>query len=212
MDKEMIMVADFLRLGMPVKDTEFDSIYPASLRKMSKRHFTEVDVAIKASQLLVTKPKQRVLDIGSGVGKFCFVASSSSEALYTGVDYRKHFVELCKDITVKYGFRNVNFIHADIMHIDFSKYDSFYFFNSFQEHTDRTAKLDDTIEVNLEKFHTYTEYLKNEFDKLPDGTRIVTYHVYPNQIPSSYRLVSMHFDGLLTCWEKSIESTNKPLR
>lgn len=203
----MIMIADYLRLNMPVKDKEFDMIYPASLRKMSKRHFTEIEVAIKAAQLLVTKPKQKVLDIGSGVGKFCFVAASCSDAMYTGVDYRKQFIELCKGLTVKHGFRNVNFIHSDIMNIDFAKYDSFYFFNSFQEHIDKTAKLDSTVEVNLEKYNKYSEYLKQQFEKLSDGTRIVTYHVNANQIPSSYRLVSMHFDGLLACWEKTIHTS-----
>lgn len=212
MDKKIIMIADYLRLNMPVKDKEFDMIYPAHLRKMSKRHFTEVDVAIKASQFLVTKPKQRVLDIGSGVGKFCFVASAYSDALYTGVDYRKHFVDLCKNLSDKHGFRNVNFIHEDITKINFAKYDSFYFFNSFQEHTDRTAKLDDTIEVSQEKFNRYSEFLKHEFDKLPEGTRVVTYHVYSNQMPGSYRIVSTHFDGLLTCWEKTEHSFNELLR
>lgn len=205
MDKEMII--EYLKLNMPIKDKEFDMIYPAALRKMSKRHFTEVDVAIKAAQLLVTKPKQRILDIGSGVGKFCFVASAYTVALYTGVDYRKHFVELCKNLIDKYHFKNVNFINDNIMNIDFTKYDSFYFFNSFQEHADRTAKLDNTIEVNLDNYKKYALFLKKQFAKMPDGTRIVTYHVNPAQIPDTYRLVSLHFDGLLTCWEQ----TNNPI-
>lgn len=202
MDKKVIMLADYLRLNMPVSDKEFDMIYPAPLREMSGRHFTGVDVAIKAARFLVTKPKQRVLDIGSGVGKFCFVAASYSDALYTGVDYRKHFVDLSKELADKYRFRNVNFIYDDITHLDFSKYDCFYFFNSFQEHVDRTAQLDHTIEANQEKYEKYSDYLKNEFEKLPDGTRIVTYHAYPSQIPGSYRKISLHFDGLLICWEK----------
>ena len=205
MDKAVII--EYLKLNMPVKDKEFDMIYPAALRKMSKRHFTEVDVAIKAAQLLITKPKQRVLDIGSGVGKFCFVASAYTEALYTGVDYRKHFVELCKDLVDKYHFKNVNFIHDNIMNIDFKKYDSFYFFNSFQEHVDRTAKLDATVEVNLDNYKKYALFLRKQFEKMPDGTRVVTYHVNPAQIPDTYRLVSLHFDGLLICWEQ----TNNPI-
>lgn len=207
MDKTMII--EYLKLNMPIRDKEFDMIYLPEFRKMSKRHFTEVDVAIKASQLLVTKPKQRVLDIGSGVGKFCFVASAYSEAFYTGVDYRKNFIELCKSLVDKYHFQNVNFIHSNILNIDFTKYDSFYFFNSFQEHTDRTAKLDNTIEVNLENYKKYTLFLKSQFEKMPNGTRIVTYHVNPAQIPDTYRLVSLHFDGLLMCWEQTNNPINK---
>ncbi|MES2132318.1 MAG: class I SAM-dependent methyltransferase [Bacteroidota bacterium] len=201
MDKEVII--EYLKLNMPIKDKEFDMIYPTAIRKMSKRHFTEVDVAIKASQLLVKKPKYRVLDIGSGVGKFCFVASAYTDALFTGVDYRKHFIDLCRNLADRYRFQNVNFIYDNIMNIDFTKYDSFYFFNSFLEHTDRTAKLDDTIRLNLENYEKYFSFLKEQFSKMPDGTRIVTYHVDPTQIPDTYSLISHHFDGLLACWEQT---------
>lgn len=197
------MIAEYLKLHIPVKDTEFDMIYPAPIRKMSKRHFTPVEVAIKASQLLMTKPKQKILDIGSGVGKFCFVASSVTEAQYTGVDYRKNLVDLCKKITEKERFKNVHFIHKNILKVDFAKYDGFYFFNAFQEQIDKTAKMDNEVETSLENFKIFSEYLKTQFEKMPDGTRIVTYYVNSTQIPSTYRLVSTHFNGLLMCWEKA---------
>mgnify|MGYP001552703763 CR=1 FL=1 len=205
------MIAEYIKLNIPIKDNEFDTIYPAILRGKSKRHFTEIEVAIKASQLLVTKTKQRVLDIGSGVGKFCFVASAYTEAYYTGVDYRKHFVQLCNKLTVKHRFKNVNFIHANIMDIDFTQYDCFYFFNSFQEHVDSTAVLDHTVDVNLENYKKYALFLLNQFAKMPDGTRIVTYHVYTAQIPNSYRLVCEHFDGKLKCWEQTSNPISKLL-
>ena len=197
------MIAEYLRLNIPLKDKEFDVIYPAELKKMSMRHFTEVEVAIKAAQLLVTRPKQRILDIGSGAGKFCFVAGSYSDAFYTGVEFRKHLVDLCNKLKVKHRFQNVNFIHADIMDIDFTQFSSFYFFNSFQEQIDVTAKLDDTIELNEDNFKKYTDYLIKQFEKLPQGTRLVIYHGYNFQIPNSYRLVSSHFKGLLRCWEQT---------
>lgn len=203
------MIVEYLKLNMPLKDSEFDKIYPATIRKMSKRHFTPVDVAIKACQLLVTKPKQKILDIGSGVGKFCFVASAYTEAHYTGIDYRKNLIELCKKITETYRFNNVSFIHKNILKVDFTKYDAFYFFNSFQEQIDKSAKIDDEIETNPENFKIYSAYLKSQFEKMPDGTRIVTYHVNSNQIPETYRLVSMHFNGLLMCWEKTTNLNSK---
>jgi SAM-dependent methyltransferase len=197
------MIAEYMRLNIPIKDEEFDMIYPEWIRKMSKRHFTEVDVAIMAAQLLVTKPKQNVLDIGSGLGKFCFVAGSYTEANYVGVDYRKHFVELCNQLTMKHRFRNVSFVHNDIINVDFIQYDAFYFFNSFLEHWDRTAGLDDTIDLNYDNYIRYSCFLKNQFEKLPEGTRIVTYHAEVGQIPGCYCLVSKHFGGLLKCWEKN---------
>ena len=197
------MIAEHRKLNIPIKDEEFDMMYPQHVRKMSKRHFTEVEVAIQAARFLVTKPEQRILDIGSGVGKFCFVAGSYTEAHYTGVDYRKHFIDLCEKLTSKHHFRNVNFIHEDIINIDFKKFDGFYFYNSFEEHADRSARLDHTIKVTLENFLMYSSYLRREFEKLTKGTRVVTYHANATQIPNSYDLISVHFDGLLKCWEKT---------
>lgn len=205
------MIAEYLRLNIPLKDKEFDVIYPADLRKLSPRHFTEVAVAIKAAELLVSNPSQKVLDIGCGAGKFCFVASASTSAYYTGVDYRSHFIEQCKKLSVKHRFHNVKFLHSDIKNINLREYDCFYFFNSFQEHIDQSARLDETIETNQEKFKEYSTYLKREFDKLPEGTRIVTYHAYLDQIPNSYALISKHFDGLLKCWEKTANPIGKLL-
>ncbi len=196
------MIAEYIRLNIPVKDEEFDKIYPVQLQKLSGRHFTKVAVAIKAARFLATQPNQKILDIGCGPGKFCFIAGSYNNASYTGVDYRKHFIELCTKLSHKHHFKNVNFIHADIKEIDFCYYNGFYFFNSFQEHIDKSAQLDDTIETSIEKFNDYTAYLKKEWGKLPAGTRIATYHAYLNQVPSSYKLIDMHFDGLLKCWEK----------
>lgn len=200
------MIANYLRLNIPITDKYFDRIYPETLRELSNRHFTEVEVAIKASQFLVTKPKQKILDIGSGVGKFCFVAGSYTDAQYTGVDYRKNFVQLCNHLIIKYGFKNVNFIHSDIKDIDFENYDNFYFFNSFLEHKDETAQIDETVSVNIENFKKYFEFLFKQFEALPNGTRIATYHANSIQIPNSYILLGSHFDGQLKCWEKMSEN------
>lgn len=203
------MIAEYLRLNIPIKDNEFDMIYPAHLRKLSKRHFTKIDIAIKAARFLAAGPKQRILDIGSGVGKFCFVASSYSETLYTGVDYRKHFIELSNKLAQKHRFKNVRFIHDNITNIDFKQYNGFYFFNSFQEQIDNTCRIDESVEVNEENYTKFAAHLKKEWSKMPVGTRIASYHTYPDQIPDSYELMEMHFDGLLKCWEKTANPISK---
>lgn len=202
------MVAECLKLNIPIKDKDFDGIYPAYVRTMSKHHFTPIEIAIKAAEFLVTKPKQKILDIGCGVGKFCFVAGAYTEANYTGVDYREHFIDLCRKLTAKHRFKNVDFIHDNIINIDFTLYSAFYFFNPFEEHADSKMRLDDTVEVSPASFKLYSDYVREQFERLPAGTRIVTYYADMDQIPSSYRLISMHFDGLLKCWEKSKNKQN----
>ena len=200
------MISNFLRLKLPIKDDEFDLIYPKYLREMSEKHFTEIDVAIKAAELLITKSGQKVLDIGCGVGKFCFVAGAYSEATFTGVDYRKQFIDLCESLTLEYNFKNVNFIHSDIVDIDFKEYDHFYFFNSFEEHANEASRMDNSKETSTKKFLMYSHFVREEFDKLPVGTKIVTYYAYSNQIPDSYELESVHFEGTLKYWVKKYKT------
>jgi SAM-dependent methyltransferase len=205
------MIAEYLKLNMPLKDTEVDLLYPVQVRGLSERHFTPIAVAIKAAELLVTKPKQKVLDIGCGVGKFCFVAGSYTDASFTGIDYRKHFIETCNKLTAKHRFKNVNFIHADITDVNLRSFNNFYFFNSFLEHTDSTAKVDNSIETSEENYKKYSGFLRDEFEKLPEGTRIVTYHGRPNQIPNSYQIIGSYFGTALKCWEKTSNPIGKLL-
>ena len=190
-------------MNLPMKDKDFDAIYPSHIRAMCEPHFTEVDVAIAAAKFLAEKPGQRILDIGCGAGKFCFVAGACTAAIYTGVDYRGHFISLCKKLELVHRFRNVNFIHDNILNVDFSNYTGFYFFNSFEEHIDERVRLDTRVEIGPAYYRLYSDYVRAQFERLPEGTRVVTYHANASQVPSSYRLVSVHFAGLLKCWEKT---------
>lgn len=203
------MIAAYLKSNIPVKDKEFDLIYPIHLRKLSKRHFTGIDIAITAARFLASKPGQKILDIGSGLGKFCFVAGSCTDAIYTGVEYRENFVELSNQLATKHHFKNVSFIHENITDVDFSKYTGFYFFNSFLEQIDNTCVLDEIKEVNEENYFVFSDYMKNEWAKMPIGTRLVCYHTYTSQIPESYTLMETHFDDILKCWEKTTNSISK---
>lgn len=51
-------------------DTEFDWLYPKQFQLLSLKHFTLLPIAQKAAEFL-SLPNTRVLDIGSGAGKFC---------------------------------------------------------------------------------------------------------------------------------------------
>ena len=44
-------------------------------------HWTPVHVARRAAQFLVTGPETRVLDVGSGPGKFCLVGALATQGI-----------------------------------------------------------------------------------------------------------------------------------
>lgn len=183
-------------------DEEFDSLYPIKMKKLSGTHWTPVDVAKKAITFLAEGGRKSVLDLGSGAGKFCLAAGLTLEAKITGVEQRENLVKLSRKLASKYNLEHVDFIHDDLNNLDFGSYDSFYFFNVFEENINLTDRLDKENNINLEQYHFYISLIHRKFEKLPKGTRIVTYCGEATEIPESYRLIKSSSKGKLRFWEK----------
>ncbi len=56
-------------------DMEFNTLYPPSIQLLSRNHWTPLSIAMKAACFLAGDGNVRILDIGSGVGKFCLAAA-----------------------------------------------------------------------------------------------------------------------------------------
>ncbi|MBO9701961.1 MAG: class I SAM-dependent methyltransferase [Sporocytophaga sp.] len=200
-----------LRYNLPVKDEEFDKIYPLEIQAKSQKHWTPINVAKKAAEFLVTKPNIKILDIGSGVGKFCIVGAQTSSGVFYGVEQRKDLVDLSQKIIEEYNISNINIIHANITSIDFSKFDAFYFFNSFYENIEVDCKIDDRIKLSIQKYVQYKNYLQTQFSKMPLGTRIATYSGFDTEIPSCFTLIKAENNFSLKYWLKDKEETTIPI-
>src|SRR6195952_1769110 len=75
-------------------DEQFNQLYPKSIQLLSRRHWTPLGVARQAAMFLGLGKQVRILDIGSGVGKFALAAGFyTPKATYTGVEQRKYLVE-----------------------------------------------------------------------------------------------------------------------
>jgi len=172
------------------------------VRKLSNTHWTPVAVARKAAEFLVEGVHTRVLDIGSGAGKFCVLAAGFTEGEITGVERRENLVLLSRKLAVRHQVPNAKFIHADITEIDFNQFDSFYFFNSFEENINLTDKLNASDSIDPEQYEHYCKYLHNCFDQAKIGARVVTYCGEGKEIPDSYTLVRQSNKGKLLFWEK----------
>jgi len=195
---------EITKINIPLKDDEFDKIYPSDIRLLSQRHFTPIEVAKKAAVWLNDfEEPRKILDVGCGVGKFCFVAGSLTQHNFTGVDYREKYIHLCKRINKNFGLKNINFLHQNILDVNFKDFNAFYFFNSFLEQIDETAKLDQDYETSPLLYNIYENHLRNQFLSMPAGTAIITYHALSTQIPQNYQLVKSCFGGLLKLWNKN---------
>jgi hypothetical protein len=196
------MIFKALRSNIDVDDSLFNDIYPPKIKKLAERHWTPVHVAKMAAEYLVESPMDKVLDIGAGVGKFCFVGASCTNGMFYGVEQRESLVELSNGLAQKHQVQNVAFIHANIDEICFSDYDAFYFYNSFYENIDTSSPIDYSIEPDPKLYHAYTESLRNRLARLPIGTRVVSYWSGWEEIPSNFDLEYTACDGFLNFWRK----------
>lgn len=198
------MIFEHLRQNKFIEDCEFNELYPIRVKKLSLRHWTPVEVAKKAANFLVNQPNKKILDIGSGAGKFCLIGAASTNGIFYGVEQRESLVKLSKRIAKKHKIDNVEFIHSNITEISFSDYDAFYFYNSFQENIDRSCPIDKLIAPSEELYKIYTRYLRDQLDKTAKGTRLVTYWSNWKEIPESFNLEFLDHRGALSFWKKIV--------
>lgn len=184
-------------------DTNFNQLYPADIQMLARRHWTVLSVAQKAANFLSVQNNVRILDIGSGVGKFCLAAAYyRPTAFYTGVEQRKALVAHAHQANRKLQLENVSFINANFTQVDFRNYDHFYFYNSFYENLAGTDKIDDTIDYSVELFNYYTRYLYKQLEQKPAGTRLVSFHSLEDDMPQGYHIVGTEMNELLKFWIK----------
>lgn len=184
-------------------DSIFNSLYPKEIQDVAEKHWTPLIVAQKAADFLSASPGTRILDIGSGSGKFCLAAAHQHPLnLYYGVEQRKNLVALSETIAHKFQLKNVYFICDNINNIDFSNYDHFYFYNSFYENMKGTQKIDSNVIYSEELYHYYNRYVYKELNKKPSGTRLVTYHSFANEVPPHYEIVQTDYNEYLKFWIK----------
>lgn len=183
-------------------DTSFNELLPGYLKFAARLYFTPIEVAKKAAEWLTENNEKRILDIGSGVGKFCIAAASHVDSHFYGVEYRKSLVQLGKHIAKHYQLNNVTLLNANILDIDFSNYDGFYIFNPFYENLEKTKRLNDEVKLKAELYQVFLKYTDDQLDKAKVGTKLVTYHGNNFEVPNSYTKINDAFNGDLKLWVK----------
>jgi len=182
-------------------DARFHKLYPDSLQCLSRNHWTALSVASKAANFLAAENGARILDIGSGIGKFCLAAAYyKPRALYFGVEQRKDLVEYGETARLRLGLNNVSFIHGNFTRVDFENYDHFYFYNAFYENVASAEKIDDNISCSIELYNYYNYYLYKQLEKMPSGTRVATFYGAEDIMPPAYHVGGSDLDDLLKYW------------
>jgi len=184
-------------------DEQFNQVYAPSIRLLAQKHWTPLVVARKAANFLTAENHVRILDIGSGVGKFCLAAAHYRPlACYYGIEQRKSLVSHAEKAQCTLDIHNVSFINGNFTQLDFKNYDHFYFYNAFYENLRGTEKIDDSIDYSGELFNYYNRYLYKLLDQKPAGTRVASFHSLEDEMPPGYHIVGVEMDNLLKFWIK----------
>ena len=191
-----------LKTQQSKKTKEFDQLLSPAFKKVGDIHWTPTAIVVKAAKWLGENSESKVLDIGSGVGKFCMVGAGVSEAHFTGVELRKNLVDEANKIKEELGLKKVSFLNQNITTVSFKEYDAFYFYNPFCEHTAVADWIDKKADISLEKLAEYENHIYDELAKKEKGTKLVTYLSASFNLPESYFAVEILNDGDLVFWEK----------
>lgn len=184
-------------------DLEFNALYPLSIQALAMRHWTPLSIARKAAKFLATEDHVRILDIGSGVGKFCLAAAHySPKARYFGVEQRESLINYANAANQRLQLDNVAFIHGNFTQLDLKKYDHFYFYNAFYENLNGTDKIDDSIAYSGELYNYYNRYLYKQLEQSPAGTRVCSLCSLDDEMPRNFLLTTTDVNDLLKCWIK----------
>lgn len=182
-------------------DANFHELYPGSVKPLSQNHWTPLSVARKAALFLAAAPGSRILDIGSGIGKFCLAAAYyRPHCFYTGIEQRADLNGYAEKARKTLGFDNVSFLHGNFTSLDFRHYDHFYFYNSFFENIATAEKIDQQVTYSIELFNLYNASLYRQLAKMPSGTRVATFYGNESIMPPGYHIGGSDVNELLKFW------------
>ena len=190
-----------LAANQDVSDEEFDRVYPDHIQNISDLHFTSVHVAKEASQYLAEKNSE-ILDIGAGAGKFCMIGSVWTQSRYVGVERRSSLCEIANSVISRYKLQDVHIINSNITDMSFRDFGGFYFFNAFLENICNEDAIDQSMPFSFDLYRTYSNFVRDQLDLMPGGTRLVTYHSYLRELPESYVLKHSSHNTHLKFWER----------
>lgn len=172
-----------------VSDIAFDRFYEERIRAVSEQHWTPVAVAARAAQLLVGAGATRILDVGSGAGKFCIVGALSTGAEFVGIERRERLIQVARRAAEQAGAARATFIHANVNSFSFDGFDGVYLYNPFFEQISKHRVLIDRDLERSGRTHRYlVRTIEEKLRATPAPVAVVTFHGFGGRMPTGYAL------------------------
>jgi hypothetical protein len=181
-----------LRHGTRVLDGDFDAYLAVAHREVSGRYWSPVIVCAHAAAWLRDRGCRSVLDVGSGIGKFCVVtALCAPELRCIGVEHRASLVRAARALAAQFELEDrVVFVHDRFDPASVRELDALYLFNPFGENAYPEEEwLDHEVEISSRRFRADVATTERALDELRVGGLVLTYHGFGGAIPDNFELV-----------------------
>jgi SAM-dependent methyltransferase len=199
-------IAQALRSGMHLMDRDFDALLPRELRIVSSQYWTPISVIRMALNWIDAERVERVLDVGSGAGKFCVAGALGSSRRFVGVEHRQRLFEAARDLAERTGAgERATFLNRRVSALDLPAFDAVYLFNPFGENLFRADEwLDDGVELGEDRFRADVGIVEEGLARMRKGGLLLTYHGFGGRIPNSFSIVRQAAVGsdVLRMWKK----------
>ena len=149
---------------------------------------------------------KKLIDIGCGVGKLCFLLSILTKHQIYGIEQRTNLVEIANRIIDLNELSGVSIIEMNMLDLDWESFDIYYLYNPFQEHVedDNLYIFDKDIELSSKLYAKYTSAVYRQLVWAKSGKILITFHGYGGRIPNGWTMTSTKLikGGDLEMWIK----------
>jgi predicted RNA methylase len=168
-------------------DLEFDNVYDKRIRKLSAQHWTPVQAAARAARLLTQAGATRILDVGSGVGKFCIVGALTTDAHFVGAERREDLVDIARGAASRLGISRATFVRANVDTFSFEGFDGIYLYNPFYEQISRfLVQIDRGLERSEAAYRYFVRRTTEKLAAAAPPVAVVTFNGFGGTLPRAY--------------------------
>jgi SAM-dependent methyltransferase len=199
-------IGESLRRRLCPPDRAFDIFLPEDLGKLSADQWTPLEVAVAAASWLHEFDVRRVVDIGSGPGKFCIDAALAGDCEFVGLEQNSRFVAVARSLARLFGVQNrVRFVQGLLGEIVVPEADAYYLYNPFAQHLWMPSDAHGTgVTPNYERYRRDVMTAQDMLRHARMGTVVITYNGFGGLMPSSFEpcRVDRELPCVLRMWRK----------
>ena len=192
--------------GCP-SDRAFDRFLPEPLQQVSPEFWSPLVVARRAAGWFQEAGVRSVVDIGSGVGKFCVAGALSGPCRFIGLEQRPFLIKSARGLARLFDVTDrVQFVLGSLGNVPTPAADAYYFFNPFGDYSvGLHPRAEEDRAAVQEQYARDVAAAQQLLRDAPAGTCLLALNGFGGSLPPGYRLLRVDWAvrGGLRFWRKS---------